>query len=120
MRNKMEKFQVTLDIRANSRRWDQLLVGMFAHEGIRDAWIKLEEEFSEQTVRGLVEQISKYYEDREETVQYTTVEPGKCVEARYFPKGMSAVAMEQYGCTQGIPVAYTLEGMLEQPEVYEF
>lgn len=130
----MEKFIVTKNILANGRRWDKLISGsysgiqsnsfgrhdpenFFVRESVRDAWMYLEKSFCVSSVSNLIDQISKYYGDCEDRIEYTQYPDGS-VTARYFPKNVSKETMEAYGIPDGITVKYTSEGDLEEPEVY--
>jgi hypothetical protein len=109
----MAKFKVELDIRANGRKWYELLSGLFGKKEVRDAWSEMESNFSKETVSKMISAINRFTDEPEETISYTVLDSGRTVVAEYFNKGASADS-------SGVSVAYTVVGNLDKPVTIEY
>lgn len=109
----MAQFVVRLDIRANGRKWHEILEGLFVKKEVRDAWTEMESNFSKGTVSRMISAINRFTDEPEETVNYTVKDSGNTVVAEYFTKGIRTDL-------SGVSVTYNLAGYLDKPVVIEY
>ena len=82
----MEKFTIRRDIRANGRRWHELIGrDLFSKQSVRDAWKSMENDFCPKTVLDMVYAIDKYSDDLDELLDVRESVDG-CVTVAFLNK----------------------------------